>query len=75
MVCSYCTSGNLIPTGLGVIDRYDYAVFRCSQSKCARQTAILVVKVKSLDRRLYDQMIKDDLIDPRFNVIRPWRAA
>jgi hypothetical protein len=75
MICSACIRGNLLPTGLGVPDRYDYAVLCCSRRRCGYRVAIQVVELKRQDRELYDQMVRTGMIDRRYNVIRLCQVA
>ena len=75
VTCSYCHANVLALADLGTVEWYDYVTFRCLGEHCGRQSLIKVVDLKHLDPIVYDQMVKDGAIDPRYNVIRPRLAA
>ena len=73
--CPRCGTGLLSRSAERVTDRYDYLILRCCAENCCHQTAVQVVQLKHLDPIVYDRMVREGLIDPRYNVVRQPLAA
>jgi hypothetical protein len=73
--CPRCGTGFLSHSAEKVTDRYDYLILHCHAENCGHQTAIQVVQLKHLDPVGYDRMVREGLIDPRYNVVRQPLAA
>ncbi|MCI0421166.1 MAG: hypothetical protein L0312_18395 [Acidobacteria bacterium] len=75
MICPKCKSGQLAATADVIAEHYEYAVLRCSQAKCLHQVAIQIIDLKDTDSGLYAEMVATGLIDSRYTVLCPRRAA
>jgi len=73
--CPRCGIGSLRHSTERVTDRYDYIILHCYAETCGHRTAIQVVQLKHLDPVEYDRMVREGLIDPRYNVVRQPIAA
>jgi hypothetical protein len=73
--CPRCGTGSLSHSADKVTDRYDYLILHCRAESCGHQIAIQVVQLKHLDPVGYNQMVREGLIDPRYNVVRRPLAA